>query len=247
MQPATQALATQFARDGYYVTGRLFSPAETQQWKAECRRLLEVETAAALARGAARPPFWHTGGYVGLSVASPLCRTLACDPRLLDALEPALGPNISFWSDKVVFKAEAVTTASPWHQDWPYWEGCHKINAWIALDDATPENGCLQLVRGSHRASVAHGAAVPAGEGFSNRVEAHQIDASLVVSAPVPAGAAVIFHDLTLHASHPNTAQRDRWAVIATYKDAQAEDKEYAFASAAAVVRGTGRAAVPAG
>jgi len=134
-----------------------------------------------------------------------------------------------------------VADGSPWHQDWPYWEGCHKINAWIALDDATPENGCLKLVRGSHRASVAHAANVPAGDGFSNRVEANQIDESLVVTAPVPAGAAVIFHDLTLHASHPNTVHRDRWAVIATYKDAQAEDKEYAFARAAAVVRGTGR------
>jgi hypothetical protein len=213
MSPATQALATQFVRDGYYVTDRLFSPDETQQWKAECRRLLDGETAAALACGAPRPKFWQTGVYVGLSVASPLCRAFAHDPRLLDALEPVIGPNITFWSDKIVFKAEAVADGSPWHQDWPYWEGCHKINAWIALDNAAPENGCLKLVRGSHRASVAHAANVPAGEGFSNRVEANQIDESLVVSAPVPAGAAVIFHDLTLHASHPNTVHRDRWAV----------------------------------
>jgi phytanoyl-CoA hydroxylase len=219
----------------------LFSVAETQKWKEECRRVLEAETAAALARGAPRPPFWHTGVYVGLSIASPLCRSLARDPRLLDALEPAIGPNISFWSDKVVFKADEAVSSTPWHQDWSYWEGYHKINAWIALDDASTDNGCLKLVRGSHRAALSHDAKAPAGEGFSNRIDAENIDESLVVAAPVPAGAAVIFHDLTLHASYPNTSHRDRWAVIATYKDAQAEDKEYAFAKAAAVVRGTGR------
>jgi phytanoyl-CoA hydroxylase len=241
MSPATHAVATQFANDGYYVTDRLFTSAEVQQWKAECRRILDAETAAALDRDASRPQFWHTGVYVGLSVASPLCRALARDPRLLDALEPVIGPNITFWSDKVVFKAEEATSGTPWHQDWPYWEGCHKINAWVALDDATPDNGCLKLVRGSHRAALAHAAKAPAGEGFTNRVGGDQVDESQVISAPVPAGAAVIFHDLTLHASHPNTSHRDRWAVIATYKDAQADDKEYAFAKAAAVVRGSGR------
>ncbi|MGI8913685.1 MAG: phytanoyl-CoA dioxygenase family protein [Chloroflexota bacterium] len=242
MAPATQTIATQFARDGYYVTDQLFTVTEVQQWKAECRRVLDAETAAALDRDAPRPQFWNTGVYVGLSVASPLCRAFARDPRLLDALEPVIGPNITFWSDKIVFKAEETTTSTPWHQDWPYWEGCHKINAWIALDDATPANGCLKLVRGSHRAALSHDAKAPAGEGFTNRVDSGKIDDSLVVSAPAPAGAVVVFHDLTLHASHPNTAHTDRWAVIATYKDAQAEDKDYPFAKAAAVVRGTGRA-----
>jgi phytanoyl-CoA hydroxylase len=241
MSPATNSVSTQFARDGYYVTDRLFTAEEARQWKQECRRVLDAEAAAALDRDAPRPQFLQTGVYVGLSVASPLCRQFARDPRLLDALEPVIGPNITFWSDKVVFKAEETTASTPWHQDWPYWEGCHKINAWVALDDATPDNGCLKLVRGSHRAALAHDAKAPRGEGFTNRVDTNQVDESQVISAPVPAGAVVIFHDLTLHASHPNTSHRDRWAVIATYKDAQADDKDYAFAKAAAVVRGTGR------
>ena len=49
------------------------------------------------------------------------------------------------------------------------------------------------------------------------------------------------FHDLTMHASHPNTERRERWTWVPTYRDAQADDPEYSFAVANVVVRGEGR------
>ena len=54
----------------------------------------------------------------------------------------------------MVFKNEAMTFASPWHQDWSYWYGAHKLSIWVALDDATVENGCLKLFPGSHKSAL---------------------------------------------------------------------------------------------
>ena len=234
------AVAEQFTQDGFLVVPELFSRAEAQAWKAECQRILDQLTGEAENRGEPRPRFWQTDVYVGLSIQSPVFRALGRDARLLDVLEPIIGPNIMFWSDKVVFKSAETDFGTPWHQDWAYWRGIHKVTVWVALDDADEANGCLKLVRGSHRAEVSHDAEVPSGEGFGHRVDAGHVPSAAVVTAPVRAGGAVIFHDLLLHASCPNTSGRDRWAWLPTYKDAQAQDLEYPAMTAAAVVRGAG-------
>lgn len=242
MQRQTTALAEQFARDGFLIVPDLFTREETRVWKEECQRILVALTEEVQARGEERPRFWRTGVYVGLSIRSEVFRRLNRDPRLLDCLEPIVGSNIMFWSDKVVFKGEQADFGTPWHQDWAYWKGCHKISVWIALDDADPSNGCLKLLPGSHRWFTIHDGKVRPEEGFTHRVDPEHLDESRAVTAVAPAGSAVIFHDLTLHASHPNTTRRDRWAVISTFKDPLAEDLEYPTMTAAAVVRGGGRA-----
>ena len=230
--------AEQFAQTGFLIFPNLFTAEEARSWKAECRRVLQQVTDEAQAKGQPRPRFWQTGVYVGLSIASPVFRALDRDPRLLDVLEPLIGPNILFWSDKVVFKADEVEYDSPWHQDWAYWKGAHKLSVWIALDDVDPSNGCLKLVPGSHQWVADHDGQVT-GPGFGHRVDPKHIDESQVVTAAMPAGSAVIFHDLTLHASYPNTSGRDRWSVISTFKDPHAEDLDYPEMKAAAVVRGS--------
>lgn len=238
MKQSAEACAAEFARAGVLIVPGLFSREEARDWKEACRELLARLTEEARRRGDPRPKFRQSGVFVGLSVHSPACRAFARDPRLLDALEPLLGPNIMFWSDKVVFKAEEADHDTPWHQDWPYWRGCHKLNAWVALDDADPSNGCLKLVPGSHLRAADHDGQVAPGASFGHRIDSQHIDASEVLAAPVPAGSVVFFHDLTLHASYPNTSGRERWAAICTYKDPQDEDLDYPAMTAAAVVRG---------
>ena len=219
----------EFAEKGFVLLPGLFSEAEAGAFKAESHRILQTHTA-------------HAGVFVGLAANSALFRDLARDPRLLDPLEAILGPDLEFLSDKAVFKSATTTTASPWHQDWPYWEGQHKISIWIALDPATPENGCLKMLPGSHRQSVAHTGTAQAGEGFSHRLRADAVDESQAVVLPCAPGDAVFFHDLTLHASFPNTSGKDRWSLISTYRSASLPDLEYSWSVAREVVRGQGRA-----
>jgi phytanoyl-CoA hydroxylase len=112
-------IAADFARDGFVIARGLFTSEECRTWKAEAQRILTESTAEAEAKGEPRPRFWRTGVYVGLSIASDVFRRMNRDPRLLDLLESIIGPNLQFWSDKVVFKGESADYGTPWHQDWP--------------------------------------------------------------------------------------------------------------------------------
>ncbi len=241
MNATTAEMGQSFARDGFVIVPNLFRRAEVQVFKEGIRAILDQVKREEIAAKKDPREILATGVYVGLAARSGLFRQAVRDERLIDILAAILGPNIEFLSDKVVFKDTERHLASPWHQDWPYWQGTHKISVWVALDDATPENGCLKLLPGSHRSSVVHDGDNSDGAGFGHRIRPDAVDESAAMTAALEAGGAVFFHDLILHASHPNTAHRERWIWVPTYRDAQAEDPAYAWAVANAVVRGSGR------
>lgn len=220
-----------FNRTGFAIVPNLFSRDDVQRLKSECINIMETirkETGSVAGHGV----------HVGLAARSPVFQEAVADERLLDVLSVILAPDIEFLSDKFVFKSEAMTFASPWHQDWSYWYGAHKYSIWVALDDANIENGCLKLLPGSHKSAVVHDGDASDGHGFGNRLKPDAVDESQAITAEVEAGGAVFFHDLTLHSSHPNRSGEERWVWIPTYRDAKAEDNEYPWAVAAKVVRG---------
>jgi ectoine hydroxylase-related dioxygenase (phytanoyl-CoA dioxygenase family) len=231
------SIFTTFERDGYYVAENLFSPTEVQNAKEEVRRVLAEVKAEQEKAGQARGV--DNGVYVGLSIRSALFRALNAEARVLDIWQEIFGPNIEFWSDKIVYKSASVDFGSPWHQDWQYWKGANKYSVWIALDDATPENGCLKFIPGSHKSVKDHGGKDEEGVGFTNRMRREDVDENKAVVVPAARGSAVFFHDLTLHSSFPNKSGKDRWALISTYRDASKDDIPYDFAKAAFLARGT--------
>ena len=241
MNPTTAEIAHSFARDGFAVVPDLFRLDEVKTFKVEIQEILQEVRKESEEEDSQKKFVDETGVYVGLAGRSSLFRQAVRDSRLVDILEAIIGPNVEFLSDKVVYKDDDHHVASPWHQDWPYWEGAHKISVWVALDDATPENGCLKLVPGSHLASIIHDGDMSDGSGFGHRIRPETVDESTAVTAPVKAGGAVFFHDLTMHASYPNTERLERWTWVPTYRDAQADDPPYSFAVANVVVRGVGR------
>ncbi len=220
-----------FSQNGYAIVPNLYTRDEVQSLKLESINILEAvrkETGAVAGHGV----------HVGLATRSSVFQEAVGDSRILDILEVILAPNIEFLSDKVVFKSDSMTFASPWHQDWHYWHGAHKLSIWVALDDATVENGCLKLFPGSHKSAIVHDGDASDGHGFGNRLRPDAVDEDLAVTAELEAGGAVFFHDLTLHASHPNRSGAERWVWIPTYRDAKAEDMDYPWAVAAKVLRG---------
>src|SRR5712692_6625166 len=226
-------------RNGFLVIEDLFTPEEIPAVIEETESVLAEVREQARAAGRPVEQVLASGVYVGLSVKRAFFQEVARDARLLDALEGLIGPEIGFLSDKVVFKDQAVDYESPWHQDWAYWGGSHKISVWVALDEATPENGCLQILPGSHRAAVEHDQAQNVA-GFGNRLDPAErgLDMSRAVTLPAHPGTGIFFHDLTLHASLPNRSGKDRRALIITYRDLSQPDKEYPDLPAAARVRG---------
>jgi phytanoyl-CoA hydroxylase len=230
--------AAAFARDGYVIAENLFTRDEMAEAKRESQRVLAMKRNASDGNRDDQARNRDNGVNVGLAGHSPFIRGLHADPRIVDILAEIIGPNIEFWSDKAVYKSASVDFGSPWHQDWPYWHGAHKYSVWIALDDATPENGCLKLVPGTHAGLMNHGGTDNDGAGFWNRMRPEDVDESKAVVAAVRAGTCIIFHDLALHSSFPNTSGKDRWSIISTYRDASQDDYEYGFDTARFLVRG---------
>jgi hypothetical protein len=86
------------------------------------------------------------------------------DERLLEFLlsdevvalvEPLVGPNIGLWSSHFISKPPFKGKATPWHEDSTYWNGRITTMAgictvWLAIDEATPENGCMSVIPGTH-------------------------------------------------------------------------------------------------
>jgi ectoine hydroxylase-related dioxygenase (phytanoyl-CoA dioxygenase family) len=232
--PATIAAA--YARDGFVVVEDIFTRDDVARIKAECRRVLDEAIAADPKNGVAQ----H-GVLVGITARSALMKAVNADPRIVEPLRAIMGPDIEFLSDKLVYKSSDMGFGSPWHQDWHYWHGQNKVSVWIALDDATPENGCLKMLPGTHHRAVTMTGKSGDGKGFDFRMDPKDIDESKVAVIRAKAGTAVIFHDLALHASFPNTSGADRWALISTYRSAAAPDFAYGWASARFMVAGENR------
>ena len=229
-------ISEQFKRDGYITVPHLFDVQETAHLKTEIQSVVEEVRREKERNGEDWQAMMKVGVYVGVAHRSPFYRNAVADTRILDLLEPILGPDIEFLSDKAVFKDHDADFGSPWHQDHPYWQGSHKVSLWVALDDATIENGCLKVVPGSHLEEVEH-ADVSDGKGFGHRLEAGSAQDERAVSTPIAAGGVIIFHDLTLHASHANVAGTDRWVWIPTYRSLHHKDPPYPWAVAARTVR----------
>tara|TARA_Y100000588_G_scaffold390391_1_gene495683 strand:- start:2056 stop:2529 length:474 start_codon:yes stop_codon:yes gene_type:complete len=75
--------------------------------------------------------------------------------QILDMVEQVLGPDIALWNIGFFAKPAGDGKATPWHQDGEYWpiRPLATCSVWVAVDDATPENGCLRVIKGSHKDS----------------------------------------------------------------------------------------------
>jgi len=75
--------------------------------------------------------------------------------KVLDLVEPIIGPNIGLWSSHFISKDPYTGRATPWHEDSAFWEGRLSeydkiITVWLAIDRSTRENGCMRVIPGTH-------------------------------------------------------------------------------------------------
>jgi ectoine hydroxylase-related dioxygenase (phytanoyl-CoA dioxygenase family) len=133
-------------------------------------------------------------------------------------------PVLRVWHDQVQHKPARIGGPTNWHQDHPYWpiiQPADLVSAWVALDEATEENGCMWMVPGSHRWGPHKGGTI----GTEPETFAPQPDRSLLpeganvtpVPCPVRKGQVMFHHCLTWHGSPPNRSDRDRPAIAVHY------------------------------
>jgi hypothetical protein len=218
----TDAQVAQYQRDGYIVVPGLFAPEVARAWKEVLKARLAEENKLAEPSGVR---VWMADAMDAFTAAR------VQDAKVAGILQQLIGPNVEFLSVKAVFKNAQTNFNSPWHQDWYYWQGSPKISIWIALDDATPDNGCLRMVPGSHREHVAM-EVVEDGHGFQRRTADAALEGRTIETVPVRRGDGIFFHDLTLHDSCPNRTGQERWSAIATYRDASRPDSSTVWRTA---------------
>ena len=142
--------------------------------------------------------------------------------RIVRSAEKLLGGEVYHYHSKMIMKDARVGGAWTWHQDYGYWynNGClfpDMASCMFAVDKATKENGCLQVLRGSHHMGrIDH-----LKRGDQTGADMERVNAALprmdLVHVEMAPGSAVLFHGNTLHRSDQNISEDPRWAFICCY------------------------------
>lgn len=233
-RPHRSDLAEQFVDDGFVVVEDLVSPAEIAA---------VVADAARFARGEYRvlnPPDVPAGASDDEALqrilaihfphwVSDVARGMLLHPGVTDVLGQITGAHLPHWDGSVKCCQSILFVKGPglpgqaWHQDERYIPTRDRslVGAWIALDDATIDNGCLWVVPGSHRNGYLwptrpHGDP----EEYDPSDQAYGFDESAGVAVEVRAGSVVFFNGYTLHRSLRNRTSGYRRALVNHYLNA---------------------------
>jgi phytanoyl-CoA hydroxylase len=224
-------LVGRYHRDGYVVLREALSAPEVQALRDEAVRICRGELGAVEGvqrAGADEPDEVVLRRYLCIHFPhklSELMRGMLAHPVIIDALRQLTGPNIKSVQSMLFMKSEGKP-GQAWHQDELFIPTRDRslTAAWIALDDATVDNGCLWVLPGSHRPGVLYPDRDHDDPRFDCEVEAYDFpygdhDA---VAVAVPAGSVVLFNGYLLHMSLPNTGRHGlRRALVNHYMSAQ--------------------------
>lgn len=212
----------QYRQDGFLVVKGFFSEAEVGKLYATAvgdEVLRSNATNVTDSSGKhSRLSLWFTPGedVYGMMLRSE--RMVDAAARLLDSDAP-----VCHYHTKLMQKEPRVGGAWEWHQDYGYWYKNQflfpdqLVSIMIALTPANRENGCLQVIRGSHRMGrVNHGFS---GEqvGADMVMVQHALKTMDHVYAELEPGDALFFHSNLLHRSEANLSEKPRWSIISCY------------------------------
>jgi ectoine hydroxylase-related dioxygenase (phytanoyl-CoA dioxygenase family) len=146
--------------------------------------------------------------------------------RIVDTAEKILGGEAYHYHSKMILKDPKVGGAWEWHQDYGYWYQNGVMfplltSAFIAVDPATKENGCLQVIKGSHHIGrINHGLTGDQAGADMERVNVALERMELVYCEMEP-GDTLFFHANLLHRSDQNRSDNPRWSLICCYNAAR--------------------------
>lgn len=208
-----------FDRQGFWLQPALLSPPEIEALRKYAKQDQQLASRATSRSDA-------QGGTTTLALEN----TLGTDPyssvararRIVEPMKRFLGDEVYHYHHKMMLKEPRVGGAWEWHQDYGYWYnfGClfpTMASCYVAIDQATKENGCLQIIDGSHAMGrIEHGKV-----GGQTGADPERMEAILarfpVRYVEMQPGDALFFHGNLLHRSDQNTSEHPRWALISCY------------------------------
>uniref|UniRef100_H2Z8R3 Phytanoyl-CoA dioxygenase family protein n=1 Tax=Ciona savignyi TaxID=51511 RepID=H2Z8R3_CIOSA len=212
-----------YNEDGYIIVKKLLSNEEVNKLVSS----LEAEDSAVMAQSyeqddgeglKVRLSLWNQPGddLTGMIIRSE---------KLVDTCTELMGGEIYHYHSKLVMKDPHTGGAFQWHQDYGYWylNGLlfpDMISVQMGVDRMDRENGCLQVIKGSHRMGrIEHGRiGQQAGADLERVAEAQQVLETVYVE--LDPGDALFFHCNLLHKSNANHSPRRRWTMISCYNSA---------------------------
>lgn len=198
----SDAAIRQFNDHGYHSPVPVMSSAEVAAYRA---RLREFEA--------------HEGGRLagGVRNKSHLflkwLHDLVCHPRLLDAVEDLIGPNILAYHAQWFIKEPHTPDFVSLHQDSAYWSlaAPQGLSAWVAFEDADADNGCMIVIPDTHKEALPHeDRRAPTNMLWRGQTVAAPVDDSKAVEMPLRAGEMSLHHARIVHGSGPNKSGRRR-------------------------------------
>jgi ectoine hydroxylase-related dioxygenase (phytanoyl-CoA dioxygenase family) len=135
-------------------------------------------------------------------------------PEIVEMVGQVLGGDFALWNSSLFAKPAFKGSRTPWHQDGEYWpiRPIATCTAWIALDDSTPENGCLRVIRGSHkkRRLFRHKTNDGPGLSLNQELEPSEYDEKDACDIVLKAGQLSLHDVFLVHGSEPNRSAKPR-------------------------------------
>tara|TARA_R110000868_G_scaffold28525_4_gene106862 strand:- start:12484 stop:13305 length:822 start_codon:yes stop_codon:yes gene_type:complete len=205
----TQAQVDQFHNDGYVFPFDCLTAAEAQT----CRDRIEAYEASIDG---------SISKYVRIKchLAFKWLEDIAQHPKILDAVEDLIGPDILLYLSTFWFKDAHDGKFVSWHQDSAYYglDPHDVITLWLAFTDATPENGCMSVLPGSHKwPDQKHEETYDENNLLARGQTIAGLDDSNAVAMPLKAGQFSIHHERQLHSSGPNLSDDRRLGMSFTF------------------------------
>ncbi len=228
-----------YEREGYLCPVRVLDGGEVERFRAaydDYERSLGEQLASV-------PPrdryvfFAETHAYL------PWAFELASHPRVLDAVESILGPDLMIWDSRWFTKKPRDPTYITWHQDGTYWalDPPHVCTAWIALSRSLEANGAMKVIPGSHlgenlphRDTYAEENALARGQEI-----AVEVDEARAVPLVLEPGELSLHHIGVVHGSEPNRSDEPRIGFAVRFVAPQV--RQAAESAMALLVRGEDR------
>ena len=219
----SDAQVRDYHADGYVLAKNLFDSAEIELLHRAAKEDHELDKRsfgrADGEGGTVRLSLWN---HPGDGIYGMFAR---CE-RVVRSCEKLLGGEVYHYHSKMIMKDPKVGGAWAWHQDYGYWyqNGVlfpYLTSVFIAVDPSRKENGCLQVLRGSHHAGrINH---VLTGEqAGADREHVEELMKRLeLVYVEMDPGDALFFHANTLHRSDQNKSDHPRWSMICCYNAAR--------------------------
>ena len=221
----TQQLINKYHRDGYIITRNFLSAGEAQ-------KLYSIATENDTMKKHAYDLNDQAGKKTKLSLwykpGNDTYGLLTRSKRLVNSVGELLEGETALchFHSKLMQKEPKVGGAWEWHQDYGYWYKnefllpAQMMSVMIAISEANKENGCLQVIKGSHKMGrIEHGFA-----GEQVGASQHYVDLALKtmehVYVELNAGDALFFHSNLLHRSEANLSDNSRWSLISVYNRA---------------------------